>query len=318
VESTLESAQQHFYALAINEPHRLPTFDEDDNLLRLPVRHAEEDGTLTSLASTYSHANDRLYEGIRRDGHPVLTFAPILNSGVFPLPEILNEVLELSARGMGSPVEMEFAVDLDGETPTFGFLQLRRLVAGGEPEDVHLRGDQVERAWCYSTSALGNGRMDDLSDLVYVKPRSFDAAKTRQIAAEVGAINASLAAEGRRCILIGPGRWGSADPWLGIPVTWDQISSARVIVEASLKDFRVTPSQGTHFFQNMTSLRIAYFTVNPWAGEDRIDWEWLDAQPAMRASDHLRHIRFEQPVPVRIEGVSNRGVLLPPRPAPGE
>ena len=107
---------------------------------------------------------------------------------------------------------------------------------------------------------------------------------------------------------------GSSDPWLGIPVTWDQISSARVIVEASLKDFRVTPSQGTHFFQNMTSLRIAYFTVNPWAGEDRIDWEWLDAQPAMRASDHLRHIRFARPVPVRIEGVSNRGVLLPPRP----
>jgi hypothetical protein len=214
---------------------------------------------------------------------------------------------------MGSPVEMEFAIDLNPSTPSFGFLQLRRLVAGGEPEDVRLEGEQVERAWCYSSSALGNGRMDDIFDVVYVKPQGFDAARTREIALEVGTVNAALAEEGRRCILIGPGRWGSADPWLGIPVTWDQISSARVIIEASLEDFRVTPSQGTHFFQNMTSLRIAYFTVNPWAGEDRIDWEWLDAQPAVRGSKHLRHLRFNRPVAVRIEGVSNRGVLLPPR-----
>jgi CheY-like chemotaxis protein len=313
VDSTLESAQQHFYALSIDEPHRLPTFDEDENLVRLQVKEAEQDGTLGSLVSTYSSANDRLYEGVRKDGHPVLTFAPVLNSGVFPLAGILNEVLELSARGMGSPVEMEFAIDLNPSTPSFGFLQLRRLVAGGEPEDVRLEGEQVERAWCYSSSALGNGRMDDIFDVVYVKPQGFDAARTREIALEVGAVNSALAEEGRRCILIGPGRWGSADPWLGIPVTWDQISCARVIIEASLEDFRVTPSQGTHFFQNMTSLRIAYFTVNPWAGEDRIDWDWLDAQPAVRGSKHLRHLRFNRPVAVRIEGVSNRGVLLPPR-----
>lgn len=313
VESTLESAQQHFYALATDEPHRLPAFDEDENLMRLRLQEALDDGTLTSLVSTYSPANDRLYEGLRRDGHPVLTFAPILNSGVFPLARILNDVLDLSARGMGSPVEMEFAVDLGEELATFGFLQLRRLSAGGEPEDVHLERRQLDEAWCYSESALGNGRMDDLYDVIYVKPQSFDAARTRQIAAEVGAMNASLTEQGRRYILIGPGRWGSADPWLGIPVTWDQISSARVIIEASLKDFRVTPSQGTHFFQNMTSLRIAYFTVNPWGGADQIDWDWLDSQPAIRASDHIRHLRFATPVRVRIEGVSNRGVLMRPR-----
>jgi hypothetical protein len=312
VTATLESAQQNFFALVTDEPHRLPSIEEDANLLRLELEDARADGTLTSLASTYSRANDRISEGLRKDGPAVLTFAPVLNSDVFPLAGILNEVLELSERGMGSPVEMEFAVDLSEEAPTFGFLQLRRLVAGGEPEDVRLDPERVEQSWCYSSAALGNGRMDDIHDVIYVKPDTFDAAKTRQIAAEVGAMNAALAEEGRRYILIGPGRWGSADPWLGIPVTWDQISSARVIVEASLKEFRVTPSQGTHFFQNMTSLRIAYFTVNPWAGEDRIDWDWLKDQPAMRASDHIRHLRFATPVRVRIEGVSNRGVLLRP------
>ncbi|RKZ11698.1 hypothetical protein DRQ32_05350 [bacterium] len=316
VNSTLESAQRHFYALAMDEPHRLPAFAEDENLLRLEVGEALKDGTLEALASSYSPENDRISEGLGRGGHPVLTFAPILNSGTFPLPEILDEVLELSVRGMGSPVEMEFAVDLQGDTPTFGFLQLRRLSAGSEPEDVKLEDDDAAAAWCYSTAALGNGRMDDICDVVYVKPDGFDAANTHQIAAEVGAMNSYLAEQGRRYILIGPGRWGSADPRLGIPVTWDQISSARVIVEASLEDFRVTPSQGTHFFQNMTSLRIAYFTVNPWAGEDRLDWDYLATQTAQRASDHLRHIRFDGPVPVRVEGVSNRGALLSPRPLP--
>ena len=315
VKDTLESAQRRFYALDMSQPHRMPSVEEEGTLLRLEIDAAREDGTLPLLASTYSPQNDRVYEGLRRDGYPVVTFAPILNSDAFPLAPVLREVLALAEEGMGSPVEMEFAVDLDSDPAVFGFLQLRRLAAGGEPEDVELRPDQVEEAWCYSTGALGNGRMDDVADVVYVRPESFDAAHTREIAEEIGRINQRLVNEGRRYVLIGPGRWGSSDPWLGIPVGWDQISGARTIVEASLREFRVTPSQGTHFFQNMTSLRIAYFTVNPFAADDRIDWDWLAAQPVQLDGPFVRHVRFERPLRVRIEGRSNRGVLLPPAPA---
>ena len=314
VQSTLENAQRQFYALDLQHPHRLPGIEEDTNLLRLDVDDARPDGVLPLLTSTYQPQNDRMVEGLRKDGYPALTFAPILNSDAFPLAALLREVLDTGVAGMGSEVEMEFAVDLRSDEATFGFLQLRRLAAGGEPEDVALRNEQIERALCFSTAALGNGRMNDLCDVIYVCPSAFDASRTRRIAEEVGEINAVLAAEGRRCILIGPGRWGSSDPWLGIPVTWDQISAARVIVETSLENFRVTPSQGTHFFQNMTSLRIAYFTVNSYAGDDRIDWDWLEGHARVRETDHVRHLRFDHPLQVRIEGRSNRGVILPPTP----
>ena len=313
VDSTLENAQRQFFALDMQSPHRMPGFDEDENLLQLGVDDARGDGVLPLLVSTYQPQNDRLVEGLRPDGVPILTFAPILNSEAFPLAALLREVLRASVTGMGSEVEMEFAVDLDGDEATFGFLQLRRLAAGGEPEDVALRPEQTSAAVCYSESALGNGRMDDIHDLVYVRPRTFDAAHTREIARDIGRVNRALAAEGRRCILIGPGRWGSSDPWLGIPVTWDQISAARVIVETSLEDFRVTPSQGTHFFQNVTSLRIAYFTVNSFGGDDRIDWDWLESQAFATETEWVRHLRFDAPLHVRIEGKSNRGVILPPR-----
>lgn len=314
VKDALENAQRRFFALDMSQPHRMPSVDEEGNLLHLDVADAREDGTLGPVVSSHSAANDRLYEGLRRDYAPVLTFAPILNSEVFPLAAVLRELLALGERGMGSPVEMEFAVDLSTQPAVFGFLQLRRLAAGGEPEDVSLRDEQIASAWCYSASALGNGRRDDLRDVVYVRCDRFDASRTREIADQVGSINRELAQRGERYVLVGPGRWGSSDPWLGIPVSWDQISGARAIVEASLRDFRVQPSQGTHFFQNVTSLRIAYFTVNPFAGEDRIDWAWLDAQPARFESDFVRHVRCANPLRIRIEGRSNRGVILPPSP----
>lgn len=316
VASTLDNAQRTFFALDMQHAHRMPDMDEDANLLQLEVAEARSDGVLNLLTSTFQPQNDRMVEGLRKDGYPVLTFAPILNSDAFPLADLLVEVLDSSVQGMGSEVEMEFALDLHGDESTFGFLQLRRLAAGGELQDTMLAAGQIERAFCYSSSALGNGRMDDIRDVIYVRPEQFDAAHTREIAAQVGELNARLADEERRCILIGPGRWGSSDPWLGIPVSWDQISAARVIVETSLENFRITPSQGTHFFQNMTSLRIAYFTVNSYAGDDRIDWDWLEAQPVSRESGPVRHLRFEQPLHVRIEGRSNRGVILPPAPTP--
>jgi hypothetical protein len=316
VPETLQNSQTQFWALDMSHPHQMPSFEETATLLHLDLDEALRDGTLPHVASTYSPENDRIYEGLRENGYPVVTFAPILSLEVFPLAKILHDLLELSEAGMGSPVEMEFALDLRGGTPYFGFLQLRRLVAGGEPEDVRLHPRQIEEAICYSEAALGNGRMDEIRDVVYVRPEAFDAAHSREIAQHVGNFNRSLLQEGRPYLLIGPGRWGSSDPWLGIPVTWDQISGVRTIVEASLPDFRVTPSQGTHFFQNMTSLRIAYFTVNPYGGEDRIDWEWLERHAAAGETDFVRLLRFERPIRIRVEGKTNRGVILGPAPDP--
>ncbi len=309
-----ENSQNQFFALDMSRPHRMPTFEEESNLLCLEINEALEDGVLDPLVSTYSPQNDRLYEGLRPDGYPYLTFAPILNSEVVPLAALLRALLALSADGMGSPVEMEFALDIGEEHSTFGFLQLRRLAAGGETEDLELPDALIARAWCFSTQALGNGRMSGIEDVVYIRPRGFDAAKTHQIAQEIGRINRQLAEEGRHCVLIGPGRWGSSDPWLGIPVAWDQISTARAIVETALPDFRVTPSQGTHFFQNMTSLRIAYFTVNPNLGEDRIDWDWLESRPAVHETTFVRHLRLDRPLEICVEGRSNRGVIAEARP----
>lgn len=313
-EATLESVQRQYYALDMSHPHQMPAFDEEATLVKLDLENAMEDGTLSKLVSTYSAENDRLYPGLREGGYPVLTFAPILNTEVFPLARILREVLRIAADGMGGPVELEFAVDLLSEPQTFGFLQLRRLVAGGEPEDVKIENEHFEESICSSSMALGNGLLGDVYDLVYVRPENFDASRSREIAQEVGEINRRLAEENRTCVLIGPGRWGSSDPWLGIPASWDQISQARTIVETSLPDFRITPSQGTHFFQNMTSLRIRYFTVNNRDVDDRVNWEWLAEAPAEYESDHVRHLRTDRPLRILVDGRSSRGVILPPAP----
>ncbi len=318
VRSTLDSAQRAFFALDLRDSARLPERDENANLVRLEIEEAVKDGTLAQLISSYSAENNVIYEGSSRDGHPVVTFAPILNSETFPLAAILRSVLRLAADGMGAPVEIEFAVDLESDVPRFGFLQVRRLIAGGEPEDVRVGDAMALEAFCYSEGALGNGQRLDIRDLIYVLPETFDAAHTAEIAQEVGKINLELRAESRPYVLIGPGRWGSSDPWLGVPVTWDQISGASAIVETALEDFRVAPSQGTHFFQNMTSLGIGYFTVNPFVGRDRIDWNWLHHQPAVTETKLLRHVRFDRPLRLRIDGRSSRGAILPPKPSSAE
>ena len=170
----------------------------------------------------------------------------------------------------------------------------------------------LRRAFCHSPRAMGNGRIGDVRDVIYVKPGDFDSAYTCEIAADIGRINDELARANRTCVLIGPGRWGSADRWLGIPVTWEQISMARVIVETTLKDFRITPSQGTHFFQNLISLRVGYFTVDPDLGGGSIDWGWLARQPAFGETAFVRHIRLPRPLDIRMDGRSQHGAILKP------
>ena len=212
-------------------------------------------------------------------------------------------------------MELEFAVNLStarDRPKEFGFLQLRPLALSREQVEIELGDVDEAKVVCWSPKVLGNGKIDDVRDLVVVDIHRFDRGKSQEVASEVTRLNAELTAQATPYILIGVGRWGSRDPFLGIPVTWGQIAGARAIVEAGFKDFTVTPSQGSHFFQNLTSGNVGYFTVNPEVGEGLVDWGWLAAQPAVQEGPFTRHLRFEQPIVVKMDGRKSRGVILKP------
>jgi hypothetical protein len=309
VEEALEGSPSEFWALDPRDA------DEDGGWeRRFPMTDAEADGTLAAVASTYSPDDDAITDGTSRPGPRVVTFAPVLKQGLFPLAEVIDVLLDVASRGMGSPVEIEFAVDLGtaGRPHRFGFLQLRPLAVSRESDELELGEPAPGRILCHSRRVLGHGRIEGLRDLVVVDFQRFERARSREAAAEVSRLNARLVAEGLKYVLVGVGRWGSRDPWLGIPVAWDQVSGAKVIVEAGLRDMTVTPSEGSHFFQNLTSFDVGYFTVNPEAGDGALDWAWLDAQPALSAEAHVRHLRLDAPLTVLIDGRRQEGVILKP------
>lgn len=282
---------------------------------RYELEVAEADGALAPVASTWSAENDRVVDGLARPGVRLVTFAPVLKQGLFPLAPLLERLLQVGRWGLGTDVEIEFAVDLrvpDGGPREFAFLQLRPLALSRESEELQIGQVEPGSVLVRSAQVLGNGRVDDLVDLLVVDRERFERAHSRRAAQELGELNAALQAEGRPYLLIGVGRWGSSDPWLGIPVAWNQISGARVIVEAGFADFRVSPSQGTHFFQNLTSFNVGYFTVNPDRGEGLVDWAWLQAQPAARETRFVRHLRLGRPVTVKMNGKTHEGVVLKP------
>jgi CheY-like chemotaxis protein len=314
VDDILNNSQREFYALDLERPPDLAG-DEGSELTRYGLKEAEQDGTLSALGSTYSPDNDVVYDGISRPGVRVVSFAPVLKLDVFPLAEILDSLLHLGAAGTSAPVEVEFAVNLSvpaGLPPEFGFLQMRPLAMSRELEELEIGHVLSSELICRSCSVLGNGKVDDLHDLVVVDYHRFERARSREVAELLARVNARLQSEGRHYLLIGVGRWGSTDPFLGIPVTWSQIAGARVIVEAGFKDFKVTPSQGTHFFQNITSCNVGYFTVNPEAGDGFIDWDWMAEQKAVEEMDCVRHIRLKRPVVVKMSGQTGEGVILKP------
>ncbi len=287
VTDVLRNSQREFWALRLSSRYGA---DGEAAEGRFDLESAEADGTLHAVGSTYSRENDAIYDGLSRPGTRVVSFAPILKHETFPLANVIKALMEMGEWGMNAPVEIEFAVNLRvprGAPKQFAFLQMRPLALSREGEELDLGDVDSERALCHSANVLGNGRIDNVRDLVVVDADRFDRARSADAAQEIAQLNAALAGEGTPYFLIGVGRWGSRDPWLGIPVTWDQISGARAIVETGFKDLHVTPSQGSHFFQNIVSFNVGYFTVNPGVGSDRIDWEWLAAQPA-RPRDLLR------------------------------
>jgi len=312
VDDALKNSQREFYALDLSDTED-PT--RPRSLGHYGLQVAEDDGTLTSVGSTYSPDNDVIYDGISRPGVRVVSFAPILKHNIFPLSDLLVELLKIGAESTGTQVEIEFAVNLSvpaGAPAEFGFLQMRPLALTREMEELEIGHVLTSQLVCRSARVLGNGKISDIRDVVVVDYHRFDRLKSPAVARDVARLNAELQAGGLPYLLIGVGRWGSSDPHLGIPVSWNQIAGARVIVEAGFRDFKVEPSQGTHFFQNITSCNVGYFTVNPQAGDGFVDWEWLSGQPLVTRTEFVDHVRLDQPVVIKMSGASGEGVILKP------
>jgi hypothetical protein len=310
------NAQQDFFALDLNgKLDHHPDSIEDPLVKKYELLESEEDGTLFAVGSTYSPENEAVYDGISRDGMRVVTFAPVLKHNIFPLAEILNLLLGLGTWGMGSPVEIEFAANLnvpEGKRKEFAMLQMRPMVISKEMDELSVEDYKKEELICQSDQVLGNGVTENIYDLVVVDINKYDRGKSKAVANEINRLNTKLLEAKKPYVLIGVGRWGSLDSWLGIPVTWDQICGAVVIVESSFKDFNVEPSQGTHFFQNITSFRVGYFTVNSSSKIGFVDWDWLQNQTAVDELEFTKHLQFKEPLSVRINGHQNKGIITKP------
>ena len=315
LELALRETQTYFNALDLCQTTFVPQVDDGFNLLKLRVSDAEKDGTLRFIASTYNPLDEVINDGMYEGGRKVITFANILKHHVFPLAVILKEVLRIAQSEMGRPVEIEFAVNLDYsplKQHVFYLLQIRPIVDSKEMINEDIGSIAEENAIITCKSALGHGTTNDMYDLVYVKPEAFNASKNSLIVSELELLNNQFISENKHYVLVGPGRWGSADPWLGIPVKWPNISYARLIVECGLSNYRIDPSQGTHFFQNLTSFGVAYFTINPYQKDGSFDIDFLNEQPAIFESEYIRHVRFENPIVMKVDGRKNKGVVLKP------
>lgn len=315
MEIALKETQTRFYALDLKNIGDDFSIDDGFNLLKLHVKEAEKDGSLHYIASTYDPYDMVIRDGFYPGGRKLITFANILQHDVFPLARILQLVLQHSAEEVRRPVEIEFAANLDkdkGRSGTFYLLQIRPIVDNKEVLDEDLTVIPDEEMILRSDNSLGHGIMDDIYDIIYVKTDGYSASNNQLIAYEIEKINKEFLNAGKNYVLVGPGRWGSSDTWLGIPVKWPHISAARVIVEAGLTNYRVDPSQGTHFFQNLTSFGVGYFTINSYMNDGVYDQEFLNSLPAESETKFLRHIRFEKPIVIKMDGKKNIGVVLKP------
>ena len=313
-EMVLRDTQKYFYALDLNPEHFVPSTNEGVNLLRLRIKEAEKDQSLKHAASTYDLQNHMIREGTIHKGKKLITFANVLKHKTIPLDEILQDLLAVFEKEINNPIEIEFAIDLKtskDEPVIFNFLQIRPIVSTEKDNHFDMEEIDTTQTLIYSESALGNGQID-LYDVVYVKPENFSSFKSKEIAEELGELNEAFRKENRNYLLVGPGRWGTADSSLGIPVKWGQISQARVIVESGMDNYRIDPSQGTHFFHNLTAFRVGYFTVNTYIDEGIYDLDYLDSLPAEFENEHLRHIRFDNPLKVQIDGKHSKGAVFKP------
>jgi len=306
----LKLSQRDFMALNLNCDINFHCGDEDTTLSMLNLDDAERDGVLSRVAGVYSPEDNIIYDGLHRDGRRVLTFKQVLEKS--PVPSLINEMLDIGSDGMGCPVEIEFACNLADETSpcSFAFLQIRPLVTGEEADEVCIDGFEENSCIVMGERALGNGVFNDITNILYVKPEAFDIKHTSEIAKEIGTINAEMIKKGESYILLGFGRWGTINPQLGIPVSYAQISHAKVIGEISTPKLNVEPSQGTHFFHNIASCKIGYFSLN--SKIDFINWDWLKKQKASAELKHVKLIRTKKPMVTKVDGRSSRGMIMKP------
>jgi len=316
VDDILNNSQRFFYTLDLKAfPEDFGSrknFKDDATLKKLEIDDASEHPPVRFLCSTYNAQEHRIRDTANTQGYPVLTFAGILKYRSFPLAQVLGDVLDMGRKGMGCPVEIEFSANLPfgaKHKAEFAVLQIRPMAISQHNRNVDINKEDIENAFCYSTMALGNGKFYDISDILFVRPETFDPARTVEIAAEIGKINRKLVAQKRKFLLIGPGRWGSADRWLGIPVSWSEISGVGAIVETTVKNLKADPSQGSHFFHNITSLGISYLNTSE-NGEDFIDWRWLNTLPTANETAYLKHVTLGRPLTLKIDGKTSRAVLL--------
>ncbi len=314
----LKETQTRFYALNLKD--MVEAFSPDDafNLVKLGLKDADKEGSLKYIVSTYDPYDQIIRDGYYPGGRKILSFVNILQHDVFPLAQTLDQLLSIGQTEMGRPVEIEFAVNIHADNPrlaSFYLLQIRPIVDNKEVMDEDLTAVRDEEAILRSTSVLGHGILNNIQDIIYVKSDAFNSRDNQEIAYEIEKMNRAFTnTEQEGYVLVGPGRWGSSDPWLGIPVKWPHISNARVIVECGLENYRVDPSQGTHFFQNLTSFGVGYFTINPFKGDGLFDEAYLTAQPAVEETKYLRHVRFASPMTVKMDGKRSLGVVLKPQP----
>ena len=314
METALRETQTKFYALDMTHVGGDFKVDDGFNILKLRVKEADKDKSLDFLASTYDPYDQIIRDGIYEGGRKVISFAGLLQQGVFPFPEIMQMAMKFGSEGMHRPVEIEFACNiLGGKMLDFHLLQIRPIVDSKQMLETDLTTIPDENCLLRSHMSLGHGINEEITDVVYVKTdEHFTASNNPTIAMEVERFNRKFLDEGKGYVLVGPGRWGSSDYWLGIPVKWPNISAAKLIVEAGLKNYRIDPSQGTHFFQNLTSFGVGYFTVNTYMGEGIWRKEVLDAMPAVEETQYVRHVRFPQPLRIMMDGMRQEGVVLMP------
>lgn len=311
----LRETQTRFYALDLKNLADQFSVDDSFNLLRLNLKDADADGSLKFIVSTYDPYDQVIRDGYYPGGRKILSFVNVLQHEVFPLADTLDQILHVGQDEMGRPIEIEFAVNIDPQNPgfaTFYLLQVRPIVDNKEVMEEDLTLVEQEDTILTSTSVLGHGIVTDVQDIIYVKTGAFCSSNNQSIAYDIEKMNRQFTGEEKNYVLVGPGRWGSSDSWLGIPVKWPHISNARVIVECGLENYRVDPSQGTHFFQNLTSFGVGYFTINPFKGDGWFDEGYLNSLPAVEETEYLRHVRFDKPVVIKMDGKKSLGVVLKP------
>ncbi len=330
MEMALRDTQTRFYALDLSHVGYDFKVDDGFNIQKLRVKEADKDGSLKYIASTFDPYDQIIRDGIYEGGRKVISFCGVLQHGVFPLPELLQMAQKFGADDMRRPVEIEFACNMDstpvasgegrGEsgtqnqpTGTLYLLQIRPIVDSKQVLDEDLDAISDEHCLLRSDNSLGHGISEEVVDVVYVKAgKDFSAANNPAIADDIERINRRFLDENKHYVLVGPGRWGSSDHWLGIPVKWPHISAARVIVEAGLENYRVDPSQGTHFFQNLTSFGVGYFTINAYINDGLYRQDLLDSMPAINETQYVRHVRFEKPLKIMMDGKKQKGVVMLP------